>query len=216
MKTVGGLALLLSLLMTPFAYGDSAPCSSLFLSALGDYLKAANDVDAEALFASGKHAAEIYLKCPDDKEKLKMEMDLGASVRGHPELKKRWLPLGQAFVEVADELIAARKASMRRVQLAGAGLAAAIGIVAGAGAIALKYLPNTPSAVLTAIGTGGIAGAGLGYFILGPIGGHFLLPRDPIASTARDFLTRYPHGEDFLEATSSTDLILGENDLNKP
>lgn len=213
------LGLVFSLFMV--AEGESAPPSvATFRTELGIYLDLAATAqkdlknpkvdpqkNLEALFTEATSLATIYIAA-DHESRLEMEKILGASIRSNKELKNFWLPLGNAFMSKAKDLIQARKAKARKLKIASGTIGLVVGYLVGK-SLLFRFVPrSTPEkAYLYLTGTAA-GGAALGYFLIGSITERIFLPVDPLVAEAKDFQLRFESGEDFLEEVAAEKLLL--------
>lgn len=208
---IGVLFISHSLLATPEGQ-ENESAFLLFKMELEDFLERSNELrlnahdlprakieaEIESLIEISTRMASIYFQSIDTKDRPKIDRYLALQIQDHLDLRVYFVLIGNQFLFGAEELVSKQNDRNRRYRLTATIGGAALGALGG-GAI-LYFKPNWVKGFwrssLLVLGAGA-AGAGIGYGATAAFG-EFVLPAEPGIRTARDFVSRYPAGEDFI------------------
>ncbi len=185
-------------------------------------VKALNDAPSEApkdeklieakiksLQQTSLRIAHMYFSTVEDATRDQFNSFLAARLQVHKELKNYFLFIGNAFAAEAARLVEGRKDQDRKIFIWSTVGGAVLGLGGGYLYLRLTSSKNLITAAIIGVGIG-VAVSGAGY------SARYFLPVNQDIQNAREFLTRYPHGEDFThELIGSQDLALAFDDLEE-
>jgi len=171
----------------------------------------------EDLIEIGYRIANLYYLEISSDIRPRLEAYLKQRFEEHRNLQTYFIILGNAFVDRADHMLREKAESDRQIRRWATTGGAVLGLASGTGVILFKphWIPGAVKQSLLVIGLGA-AGAGAGY-LGGAAATSFILPANPAIESAKDFLERYPAGEDFIRDIlhSNHDLLWDLSDLNQ-
>lgn len=173
--------------------------------------------EIEALIQNTHRISAAYFEALDTAVQPDMEAYLNRTYSQNNEIHHYFLLLGNAVYQRADFLVQERIQSNRKMRMWGTVGGTVLGLATGGAILYFKpqLAPNAIHATLLVLGLGA-AGAGVGYG--GAYLTHtFILPANLAVKNAKDFLAKYPTGDDFVRhiGDASADLALGLLDLEE-
>lgn len=159
--------------------------------------------------------ANVYFSTTEDSTRETFNNFLSTRLKEYRELRNYFLFIGNAFAAEAARLVEGRKETERKIFIWSSVAGAVLGV--GGGYLYIRYsgyLGHSQGRVLL---TAAIVGIGIGVTVAGAgYSARYFLPVNQDIKNARDFLVRYPHGEDFTsELIGSQDLTMALDELEE-
>lgn len=170
----------------------------------------------EDLIEIASRMASIYFESLDTEHQTEIDQYLGYRLEQNSEIRTYFVLLGNQFVFGAESLVLRQAQNNKKYRMYATIGGSLLGAAAG-GAV-LYFKPNLVQGFwkssLLVIGLGA-AGAGVGYGSTYAFG-EYILPAEPGLKTAKDFVERYPAGEDFISKIENldVDLLMGMADVD--
>lgn len=159
------------------------------------------------LMVIGARIADIYFRNANETFRPQMEETLGSTLAENRNLKNYWVPLGNGFVNRAQAFIEERATHENQVRFWATVGGVALGALGGGTYLYFRSAATSGIVLKEAlVATTAVVGGGLlGRYAASPAINAFVFPANLSVKNAKDFMVRYPHGEDFLEEITSDD-----------
>jgi len=169
---------------------------------------AQQEAAVEDLMETAGRVSQIYFSSLHLDEKSELDEILRIAIKDYRDIRVFFYLIGNRFIFDAQALLEAQQEKEKRVRLWSTAGGAVLGLASGAALIYFKvpgteHLIGKATALLVMTSAGGAAGR-----YGGPALYSYIVPVDPDVLTAKDFLIRYPEGQNFIN-----DLSLHEIDL---
>lgn len=150
-----------------------------------------------------KRLASIYFDHLEERVKPELDAYLAFQIENNEDLENYFILLGNSFLVVAQKLLEKKKQEDRQIQRWATIGGTVLGFASGGALIYFNENISKQALKATVLVMGlGAVGAGLG-FGGGYIATTFVLEAKPAIKNAKDFVTRFPAGEDFIGSIES-------------
>ncbi len=161
------------------------------------------------LQTTASRVAEVYFSEASDESRDQFTSFLSATLVKHQDIKNYFVFIGNAFASEAQMILDRRSDRMKKIFVWSSIGGVVLGLAGGA--MVLKFQGATKNYVTAGIVAVGIAAVASG----GGFAARYFLPVSQEIVNAKDFLERFPHGEDFTKELESTsmDLAMGMDEV---
>ncbi|PIR22196.1 MAG: hypothetical protein COV44_09270 [Deltaproteobacteria bacterium CG11_big_fil_rev_8_21_14_0_20_45_16] len=161
-----------------------------------------------ALMAVAHRVSDVYYLEITTAVRPKIESFLKETFESHQHLRPYFVLMGNAFVEHANALVEMQNAKNRKLRSWSAIGGTVLGLASGTAILYFKpsWVNGPLKSAMLVVGLGAAGGA-LGYGG-GWVATSFFLPADPGVGNAKDFLSKYPAGEDFVRDIEKEEQVL--------
>jgi hypothetical protein len=169
------------------------------------------------LKATGMRMARVYFSETTETIQNELNKHLSLTLKANLALKNYFVFMGNAFSELAEAFVKKHEEHQKKVRLLSTAGGAFLGVLVGGGYLYFKVRHAASSAAALSgkdyLIAGGALAAGTAIgFGFGTVYAT-KLPMDNSVKNAKDFDSKYPHGEDFinqLERSSDLKLLMSE------
>lgn len=164
----------------------------------------------QELISISNRIAHIYFSSLHLDENQELNMSLKQSLLDYEEIRPFFMLIGNRFLSEAQDLLLKQEQINRRYRSISTLAGTVIGLASGGALIYFKAsFTQTGLQKVTTLALLGAGGAALGYFGGKALRG-YILPTDPDVLTAKDFIQKYPEGEDFIDRLSIYEIDIDE------
>lgn len=160
---------------------------------------------------TASRVADVYFHVAEESNRVDLTNFLGRTIQDNKELQNYFVFIGNAFASEAEKIIEARQDKMSKIMIWSSVGGVVLGLTGGF--VFLKYAAPTNNGLLKA----GLVAVGIAAVVSGVgFSARYFLPVARSVTNAKEFMARYPDGEDFLRDLNqvSPDLTLGFAELS--
>lgn len=161
----------------------------------------------EEMSQTAVRVARVYFQEMTDANRAELNQFLATELKNHADLNNYFVLIGNAFANHAEKLVEQDREHRNSIKVWSTVGGAVLGVALGGGYL---YFKSTKAALQTKdylIAAGALLlGTGVGFG--GSLAYTHSIPVDQSVHNASDFVTRYPHGEDFIKELNPANLDL--------